>query len=191
METLRCPEYSRSALVVEGVETVAGVRPAPDGLTRSSLLFAAALPWYAVVSGVFALYFYILLLVPMAGRVLDGAFEKIATDILFALSLLAALPLGLLLLVVMPLCLMRATFRCPPGGIAGRLSRIGCIVSMILAALYTTLIVVGLFIDLAQSGGGILWWPGQAHVVVLMCGLAATWRSWRWLSRTTDYSHKR
>ena len=31
----------------------------PDALTRGCLLLAAALPWYAVASGVFGLYFYV------------------------------------------------------------------------------------------------------------------------------------
>ena len=106
----------------------------PDALTRGCLLLAAALPWYAVASGVFGLYFYVLLLAPMAGRVLDESAGELVADVLFAITLFVALPLALLLLLAMPAGLLWAAFRHPPRGVAGRVGRVGCVASMAFAA---------------------------------------------------------
>ena len=153
----------------------------PDALTRGCLLLAAALPWYAVASGVFGLYFFVLLLVSMAGGALEGAVQEVVTGVLFGFTVAAALPLALLLLLAMPAGLLWAAFRGPPRGLAGRVGRVGCVASMAFAATYAVLIVLGYVIDLAQNGTGFLWWPGWFHLAVLLAGLAATWHSWRWL----------
>ena len=145
----------------------------PDVLTRLCLLAAAVLPWYAVFSGVFGLYSYVLLLAQVPGRVLGGAVGESASDVLFVLALLAALPLGLLLLALAPAGLAWAAFRRPPAGLAVGVVRVGCVVQMALAAFYAGLIALGF------TGG--LWQQGLLHAVVLLCGLAATWRVWRWL----------
>ena len=74
----------------------------PDIFTRACLLVAAALPWYAVFSGLFGLYFYVLLAVSQVGSLLGGTAGEVASVVLFAVTLAAALPLGLLLLLAMP-----------------------------------------------------------------------------------------
>ena len=155
----------------------------PDVITRVCLIGAAALPWYAVVSGLYGLYFYVLLLVPQVGLVLGGAFEPIASDDLIAVTLFAALPLGLLLLLAMPSGLVWAAFGHPPGGLAGGVTRCGCVASMALAALYGALLIVAYANGLMQDGVAGVWWSGLLHVVVLLCGLGSTWRAWRWLRR--------
>lgn len=155
-----------------------GVRP--DALTRGFLLMAAALPWYAVASGIFGLYFYALLLVPQAGRILAGTAGEVTSHVLFALTLFAALPLALLLLVAMPAGLAWAAFRGPPGGTFGRMIRVGCVASMAFAVLYSAVLTAGWVDGLTQAE---VWWRGLLHVAVLLCGLAATWRAWRWLGR--------
>lgn len=114
----------------------------PDPLTRVCLLIAAALPWYAVTSGIFGLYFYVLLLVPQVGRVLGEAAVTAVSEFLFFAAQMAALPLGLLLLVAMPAGLVFAVFRHPPVGLAGGTVRAGCVVSMVFAVLYSAIIIV-------------------------------------------------
>ncbi len=155
----------------------------PDALTRGCLLLAAALPWYAVASGVYGLYFYVLLLVPMAGGILEGSAQEVVTGVLFGFTVAAALPLALLLLLAMPAGLLWAAFRHPPRGLAGRVGRVGCVASMAFGATYAVLIVLGYVIDLAQNGTIFQWWPGWVHGAVLLAGLAATGRVWRWLHR--------
>ena len=155
----------------------------PDALTRGCLLLAAALPWYAVASGVYGLYFYSLLLVPIAGGLLEGSAREVVTGVLFAVTLAAALPLALLLLLAMPAGLLWAVFRRPLRGLAGRVGRVGCVASMAFAATYGGLIVLCYAIDLTQARTGFQWWAGWVHAAVLLAGLAATWRAWRWLPR--------
>lgn len=154
-----------------------------DPSTRACLVLAAALPWYAVATGIIGLYFYFLLLVPMPARMLAGTAERIVTDILFAATLVVAAPLGILLLLAMPAGLVWAAFLRPPSGLAGRVVRGGCVVSMAFALFYAVLIVMGYVIDLAQDRPIFVWWTGWVHVVVLVGGLVATARSWRWLRR--------
>ena len=66
----------------------------PDIFTRACLLVAAALPWYAVFSGLFGLYFYVLLAVPQVGSLLGGTAGEAASVVLFAVTLAAAAPAG-------------------------------------------------------------------------------------------------
>jgi len=155
----------------------------PDALTRGCLLLAAALPWYAVASGVYGLYFYVLLLVPMAGGILEGSAQEMVTGVLFGFTVAAALPLALLLLLTMPAGLLWAVFRRPLRGLPGRVVRGGCVASMAFAATYAALIFVSNVIDLSQDGAVFQWWADWVHVVALLVGLAATWRAWRWLRR--------
>ena len=153
----------------------------PDALTRVCLLGATVVPWYAVASGVFGLYFYVLVLVPQVGRVLSGTSEEVATDALFAVTLFAALPLGLLLLLAVPAGLLLAAFGRPPGGLAGGTVRAGCVASMAFSALYVAFIIVAYVTGLTQDGAAEVWWSGLIHIAVMLCGLGATWRAWRWL----------
>lgn len=146
----------------------------PDAFTGACLLGTAALPWYALFSGTYGLYFYVLVLVPQAGRMLDGTAGKVVGDVLFVLALLTALPLGLLLLLVMLAGLVWAAFRRPAGGLAGTLVRGGCIASMVFAALYAAVIGAGLISELVQQGTVAVWWSGLVNAAVLSCGLAAT-----------------
>ena len=155
----------------------------PDALTRVCLLVAAALPWYAVVSGTFALYFYVLLLVPQVGRILDGAAGNAVSEALFFTALMAALPLALLLLLATPIGLVFAAFHHPLGGLAGRAVRGGCVASMSFAALYAAIIIVAWVNGLMREGEVGVWWSGMLHIAVLLCGMVATWRGWTWLRR--------
>ena len=90
----------------------------PGALTRAALLTAAALPWFAVFSGTYGLYFYVVL-----------AAMLLAELLVIPLLVLAAL-LGSLLLLVMPAGTIYAALRRPPAGWAGRLTRAGCLVFM-------------------------------------------------------------
>ena len=163
----------------------------PDALTRVCLLGAAVVPWYAVASGVFGLYFYVLVLVPQVSRVLSGTSEEVATDALFAVTLFATLPLGLLLLLAVPAGLLLAAFGRPPGGLAGGTVRAGCVASMALSALYVAFIIVAYVTGLTQDGAAGVWWSGLLHIAVLLCGLVATWRAWRWLRHRASHIQKR
>ena len=161
----------------------------PDVLTRVCLVSAAALPWYAVASGIVGLYFYVLLLSEWGGDVLcksfrGGAYGDAIADSLVTSTLLASFPLGGLLLIAMPCGLLWAVMKYPPGGIAGAVVRVGCLVAMAMAALYASLLLFGLVTDLLQGGTGGLWWTGWIHTAVLLAGLAATWRALWWMNRS-------
>ena len=95
--------------------------------------WAAVLPWYAVASGIYSLCLYVLLLVPMAGGILDGTVGRVLTDLLFAVTVFVALPLGLLLLA-MPSGLIWAASRRPPVGLVGNVVWGGCVVLLALPA---------------------------------------------------------
>ena len=138
-----------------------------------------------MASGVYGLYFYVLLLVPMAGGILEGSAQEVVTGVLFAVTLAAALPLAPLLLLAMPAGLLWAVFRHPLRGLPGRVVRGGCVISIAFAATYAALIVLGYVIDLSQDGTVFQWWLGWVHAAALLVGVAAIWRSWRWLQRHT------
>ena len=141
-------------------------------LTRAALLTAAALPWFAVFSGTYGLYFYILV-----------AAMLLAEWMLIPLLVLAAL-LGVLLLLIMPAGTICAALRRPPAGWAGRLTRAGCLVSMGFALMYSSLMVVMLAVWFLQEGVDDSWGPFMAwRIVVLVIGLWVTWRAWRRLCR--------
>ena len=49
---------------------------------------------------------------------------------------------------------------------------------MAIAALYAAIIIVSFLARLTQAG---VWMSGLINAAVLLSGLAATWRAWRWL----------
>ena len=155
----------------------------PDVLTRVCFLVSAALPWYAVISGVYGLYFYVLLLVVGAGRILDGVAGRVVSDVLFAGTLWAGVALGALLLLVMPAGLVCAAFGCPPGGAIGIAVRCGCVASMVFAALYAAIFVAGWAGDYMGEVSAGPWWSGLVQAAALLCGMAVTGQAWRWLRR--------
>ena len=157
-------------------QTVREKDHSPGALTRAALLTAAALPWFAVFSGTYGLYFYILV-----------AAMLLAELLVIPMLVLAAL-LGVLLLLVMPAGTIYAALRRPPAGWAGRLTRAGCLVSMGSALLYSSLMAVMLAVWFLQEGVDDSWGPFLAwRIVVLAFGLWATWRAWRWLRRRDSH----
>ena len=101
----------------------------PTLLTRACLVGAALLPWFALFSGTYGLYFYLVLL----------AVELAEWLLIPALALAA--PLAVLLLLVMPVGVIYAAVRRSPPGWAGRLTTAGCLVSMGFAVVYGGLMV--------------------------------------------------
>lgn len=153
-----------------GADTVCSREPTL--LTRACLVCAALLPWFAVFSGIFGLYFFVIL-----------AAMLVAEWLFFPVLFLAA-PLAFLLLLIMPAGLIYAALRGPTVGWMGRLTRAGCLVSMGFALVYASLTAVVAVGDILQEGvSGVgelfsVWW-----MAVLILGLWATWRAWRWLRR--------
>ncbi len=139
-------------------------------LTRACLVGAALLPWFAVFSGTYGLYFYILL-----------AATLLAQWLLIPLLVLAA-PLAVLLLLLMPAGAIYAAVHVPPQGWFGRATRAGCVVSMIFAVAYGGLMAVIAVAPAFADGSAetvefSLSWRAGALVV----GMLATWRAWWWL----------
>ena len=144
--------------------------PRPMLLTRAYLVGAALLPWFAVFSGTYGLYFYVVLVAMF-----------LSPWLLMPLLVLAA-PLAVLLLLIMPSGAVYAAVRCSPQGWAGRLTRVGCLVSMGFTVAYCGLMVgiamAPVFVDGVAEGWdfSLTWRVGS-----LIIGLLATWRAWRWL----------
>ena len=158
--------------------------PKPDALTRASLLVAAMLPWCAVLSGTYGLYFYILMIVPQAGGVLGGTAGEVAETTLFIVTLSATVPLAPLVLLVMPAGAIWAALRGPPSGLLGLAARAGCIASMSLSFIYTAIITGVSVNSMANEGLRPLWQSGiLGDAAILLGGLAATWKAWRWLQK--------
>ncbi len=128
------------------------------------LVGAALLPWFAVFSGTYGLYFYVVL-----------AAVLVAPWLLIPLLLLT-FPLAALLLVLMPAGAVYAAVRCPPRGWAGRLTIAGCVVSMCFAVAYGGLMVT---IGMGEGLDFSLTW----RVCGLVVGFLATLRAWVWLRR--------
>lgn len=144
----------------------------PTLVTRACLVGAALLPWLAVFSGTFGLYFYVVL-----------AATLLAEWLLIPVLVLAA-PLAVLLLLIMPAGVVYAAFRRPPAGWAGRLTRGGCLVSMGFAVVYAGLMAGVTVTEIFREGASAVWEPSMAwRIAVLLLGLWATWRAWRWLRR--------
>ena len=144
----------------------------PSMVTRAALVSAAALPWFAVFSGTYGLYFFIVL----AATLLLGW--------LFFPILVLAAPLAVLLLLAMPAGAIYAAFGRPLGGWAGWLTRAGCLLSMGFTVVYAGLLVTVTmpWIFWVEVDGN--WEPFMVwRVVVLVFGLWATWLAWRWLRR--------
>ena len=154
----------------------------PDILTRAALLLAAALPWYAVFSGVYGLYFYILLATGVPHKVLANTAAEIASMALFNITLFAAIPLALLLLLVLPAGAVWAAFRRPLQGLPGQVVKAGCLASMAFCAIYSAIIVGIEAYSITQGdAGGILDpWPAL-HGVILLAGLVITAKAWHGL----------
>ena len=158
--------------------------PKPDALTRTALLAAAMLPWYAVLSGTYGLYFYILLIVPHAGGVLGGTAGEAAETALFIVTLAATFPLATLVLLAMPTGAIWAALRPSPSGLFGLAARAGCIASMSLSFIYAAIITGVSVNSLANEGFNPLWQSGlPGDAAMLLGGLAATWKAWRWLQK--------
>ena len=158
--------------------SVRGCSLEPDPVTRAALLAAAALPWFAIFSGTYGLYFYVLLIAAL-----------LAPWLLIPLLVLAA-PLAALLLLFMPAGAVYAAVRRPPLGWAGRITRVGCLVSMAFAVLYGGLMVALGVAPMVAEGAAERWdfsltWRAGGLVI----GFLATWRAWRWLRR--DMPHYR
>lgn len=144
----------------------------PTLVTRAYLVCTACLPWFAVFSGTFSLYFYILLA------------ATLLAEWLFIPALVLAAPLAVLLLLILPAGALYAALRRPPGGWAGRLTRAGCLVSMGFALVYSGLLGAVTVADIFREGAGAAWEPFLAwRTAVLILGLWATWRTWQWLRR--------
>ena len=144
----------------------------PMVLTRACLVVAALLPWFALFSGTYGLYFYVVLVAMF-----------LSPWLLMPLLVLAAF-LAVLLLLIMPAGGVYAAVRRSPQGWAGRLTRAGCLVSMGFAVAYGGLMmaiaVAPVFVDGVAAGWDFsLTW----RVGILVVGLLATWRAWRWLRR--------
>ena len=144
----------------------------PTLFIRGALVCAALLPWFAVFSGTYGLYFYVVL----AAMLLLGW--------LFVPMLVLAAPLAVLLLLVMPAGLFYAALGRPPGGWAGQLTGVGCLVSMGFTVVYGGLMVTVAMPWIFWEDADGTWEPFVVwRVVVLVVGLLATWRAWRWWLR--------
>ncbi len=144
----------------------------PTFCTRACLLGAALLPWFAVFSGTYGLYFYVVL-----------AATLLVPWLLIPLLIMAA-PFAVLLLLLMPAGSVYAAVRRSPQGWLGWLTRAGCLVSMGFAVAYDGLMMATamapVFVDGVVEGWDFsLTW----RVGILVVGLLATWRAWRWLRR--------
>lgn len=149
----------------------------PTLVTRACLVGAALLPWFAVFSGTFSLYFYVVL-----------AATLLAEWLLIPVLVLAA-PLAFLLLLIMPAGAIYAAVRRPPGGWAGRLTRGGCLASMGFAFVYSGVMAGVTVAEIIREGDGAVREPFLAwRIAVLMIGLWATWRAWRWLRGHSHHS---
>ena len=122
------------------------------------------LPSFALFSGTYGLYFYVVL-----------AAVLLVPWLLIPLLVLA-IPLAVLLLLIMPAGAVYAAVRCPPRGWPGRLTRVGCLVSMGFAVAYGGLMAT---IGLGEGLDFSLTW----RVGGLVVGFVATCRAWVWLRR--------
>ena len=112
------------------------------------------------------------------------AAAALLTPWLLILPLAFVVPFAVLLLLIMPAGVVYAAVRGSPQGWAGRLTKVGCLVSMCFAVAYGDLmLVIGVtsVFDNSEAAGGdfsLTWRVGS-----LVVGLLATWRAWRWLGR--------
>ena len=155
-----------------GSSTPPGESSQPDFVTKACLVGAALLPWFALFSGTYGLYFYVAL-----------AAVLLAPWLLVPALALAA-PLAGLLLLIMPAGACRAAQGHPLAGWADRLTKAGCVVSMIFAVAYGGLMLAIAVASVFGNSEAVGWdfsltWRAGSLVI----GLSVTWRAWRWLSR--------
>ena len=147
----------------------------------AALAVAAALPWAAVFTGIVGLYFYVLVLVPEAGRFLGGSAGDAVNTALFYLLLIASAPLAVALLVILPAGLAWAAFRLSLSGWLRRVIRWCCVISMAFAATYAALTIGIMVYAVVQEGIGGIDRSILGMAALLLVGLFATWKAWRWL----------
>ena len=156
-------------------------QPQPSTTTRIALLATAALPWYAMFSGTYGLYFYILLLAGAASGIIG---ETIAI-VPFAIALLPVIPLSALLLLALPATTLWAACGRRLHPAARWLTVAGCIANMSLVFFYALIIIASGVISIIQSNsdnsGEMLLHFSQA--LILVAGGCATWKSWIWLRK--------
>ena len=162
-------------------------QPQPSAATRIALLATAALPWYAMFSGIYGLYFYILLLAGAVGGIIS---ETIAI-MPFAIALLPVIPLSALLLMALPATTLWAACGRRLHPAARWLAVAGCIGAMSLALLYALIIIASGVISIIQSNadnadnadnaGETLLYFSQA--LILVVGGCAAWKSWHLLRK--------
>ncbi len=151
----------------------AGVANAHNlGLTLHTgvcLVGAALLPWFALFSGNYGLYCYVVLVAAVLAPWLQ------------VLAMVLAAPLAALPLLILPVGALRAVMERPPCRWFGRLTPVGCLVSMGFAIVYGGLMmVIGLAPTLVDGAAeafdlSLSWRAGGLAVG----GLA----TWRWLRR--------
>ena len=156
-------------------------QPKPSAATRIALLSTAALPWYAMFSGIYGLYFYILLLAGAVGGIISETFAIMP----FAIALLLVIPLSALLLLALPATTLWAACGRRLHPAARRLAVAGCIATMSLALLYALIIIASGVTSIIQGDAdkvrGMLLYFSQA--LILVAGGCAAWKSWRWLRK--------
>ena len=151
-----------------GVAQAENSRPTP--ITRACLVGAALLPWFCLFSGTYGLYFYVVL-----------AATLLAPWLLIP-ALALAVPIAAVLLLIMPAGAVYTAVRRTPQGWAGRLTGVGCLVSMGFAVTYGVLMVAIGLVPLFGYGAAegwdlsLIWRVGG-----LIIGFLATWHAWRWL----------
>lgn len=164
----------------------------PELVDRAALLLSADLPWYAVFSGIFGMYFFLLLAAVWVGEVVPGPVGNGLSDVIFVFMWAAVPPLAALLLLALPACLMWALFRGPSTGAFGQVGQVGCLISMFFSGTYFSIILWILIFSLI--GGEPAPEPGYGYripsgwpflnLVVLSVGFLATWLAWRLLRRS-------
>ena len=156
-------------------------QPQPSATARIALLATAALPWYAMFSGTYGLYFYILLLAGAASGITG---ETIAI-MPFVVALLLVIPLSALLLLALPATTLWAACGQRLHPAARWLAVAGCIATMSLVFFYALIIIASGVISIIQSNadnaGEMLLYFSQA--LILVAGGCAAWKSWRWLRK--------
>ena len=124
------------------------------------------MPWIAVFSGVYGLYFYLIVL----------AMSLFPWLLVVVLALVP--PLAALLLFILPAgALWAASGRGLPRWL-NRLTVAGCLASMAFSAAYGGFMV---FVSVLDVEAGPLDWFLLWRILVLGAGFGAAWRAWRWL----------
>ena len=144
------------------------------------MLATAALPWYAMFSGIYGLYFYI----PLLAGAVGGITSETIAIIPFAIALLLVIPLSALLLLALPATTLWAACGRRLHPAARWLAVAGCIATMPLALLYALIIasgVISIIQSNADNAGEMLLYFSQA--LILVAGGCAALKSWRLLRK--------